>query len=115
MKSKREIYRFLETEVKCYLSSFETMTIYHLRDLACSRKLRIKADKIKHIGIPHYKTLTVEKMRDYIDKHDTREIILKYFPTENKEFEKLPRQYVANVIYTVVGEEFAKWAMDRVD
>ena len=44
MQSKREIYRFLETEVKCYLSSYETMTIFHLRDLACSRKLRLKAD-----------------------------------------------------------------------
>ena len=33
-RSKREIYRFLTAEVKCYLGDFETMTIWHLRDLA---------------------------------------------------------------------------------
>ena len=31
-----------------------------------------------------------------------------YFPIE-KEVKKLPRQYIANVIYTVVGTQFAKW------
>ena len=36
MQSKREVYRFLETEVKCYLSSYETMTIWHLKDLVSS-------------------------------------------------------------------------------
>lgn len=27
-QSKREVYRFLSSEVKCYLDSFEAMTIY---------------------------------------------------------------------------------------
>ena len=34
--------------------------------------------------------------------------VSKYFPIE-KEMEKLPRQYIANVIYTVVGNPFAIW------
>ena len=113
--NKREIYRFLETEVKCYLSSYETMTIFHLRDLASSKKLRLKSDKVKHIAIPQFESLAVKDMRKFIYEHPTKEIILKYFPTENKEWEKLPRQYVANVIYTVVGEGFQQWVQDNVN
>ena len=47
-----EIYRFLETEVKCYLPTYDTVTIWHLRDLVSNKKTRIKADKIRHIAIP---------------------------------------------------------------
>ena len=115
MQSKREIYRFLETEVKCYLSSYETMTIFHLRDLASSRKLRLKADKVKHIAIPQFKTLSIKEIRKFIDEHPMCETILRYFPTDNKEWEKLPRQYVANVAYTVIGQEFQDWMLDRVE
>ena len=38
MKSKNEVYRFLSSEVKAYLSSYETMTVYHLRDLFSGTK-----------------------------------------------------------------------------
>ena len=29
-----QVYRFLTAEVKAYVSSYDTVTIYHLRDLA---------------------------------------------------------------------------------
>ena len=32
-QGKREVYRFLNSEVRCYLSGYESMTIWHLRDL----------------------------------------------------------------------------------
>ena len=34
--------------------------------------------------------------------------ISRYFPVD-REMEKLPRQYIANVIYTIAGNAFAKW------
>ena len=34
--SKREVYRFLATEVGVYLAPIENMTVWHLKDLACS-------------------------------------------------------------------------------
>ena len=91
MQSKREIYRFLETDCKLYLSSYETMTIFHLRDFASGRKTKLKADKIKHIAIPQYETLAVKDMREFIQCHQDRDRILRHFPTENKEMDKLPR------------------------
>ena len=37
-RSKGEIFRFLSSDVKCYLDSYASMTIYHLRDLASGEK-----------------------------------------------------------------------------
>ena len=35
--------------------------------------------------------------------------VLKALPTGEKEIEKLPRQYIANVIHTIVGQPFREW------
>ena len=69
MKSKREVYRFLASEVKAYLGAFETMTVWHLRDIEAGDRTLILSKDIKHISVPNFKDLTIEKMvafaRDY--------------------------------------------------
>ena len=98
-KSKREIYRFLSAEVKVYLGEFETMTIWHLRDLASGDRHMIKADDVKHINVPNYTGLNIEKMiafaKDYPEAMNA-------LPIED-EIKGLHRQYLANVIYSMVG------------
>ena len=37
-----------------------------------------------------------------------------YLPTEPREVEKLPRAYLANLIYTIVGEAFKHWVGERM-
>ena len=49
-QSKREVYRFLTHDCQAYLSSFETMTIYHMADLAAGRRRRIKTIAVKVSG-----------------------------------------------------------------
>ena len=44
--SKREVYRFLTSEVGVYLSSYETMTVYHMRDLVSGKRRIIKAKEV---------------------------------------------------------------------
>ena len=44
-----EVYRFLSSEVKAYLPSYETVTVWHLRDLAMGVKRIIYSDKVKLI------------------------------------------------------------------
>ena len=39
--------------------------------------------------------------------------VFRYLPIE-KEIHKLPRSYLANVIYTVKGVHFENWVNDRV-
>ena len=34
---------------------------------------------------------------------------MKAFPAGEKETEKLPRQYIANIIHTLVGKPFRQW------
>ena len=64
-KSKREIFRFLTAEVKAYLGEFETMTVWHLRDISAGDKAIIMADQVKHINIPNYTGLKIEKMIEF--------------------------------------------------
>ena len=39
---------------------------------------------------------------------------MRAFPVVETEIKKLPRPYIANVIYTIVGDAFADWVEDRV-
>ena len=48
-QSKREVYRFLSHDCGTYLSSYETMTVFHLRDLMASAITKIKATNVKVI------------------------------------------------------------------
>ena len=64
-QSKREVYRFLTHDCSVYLSSYETMTIFHMRDLAAGRRRRIKEVDVKQISIPHFEKLTIDTMLAY--------------------------------------------------
>lgn len=51
-KSKREIWFFLTVDFKAYLPPYETVTIYHLKDLVSGKKKIIKSTAIKHLQVP---------------------------------------------------------------
>ena len=110
MKSKNEVYRFLSSEVRAYLSSYETMTVYHLRDLFSGKKRIIISKDVKHISIPYFEGLKIEAMLRFANRHP---IVLLRLPVE-KEILQLPRQYIANVIYTMVGSPFSDWVDAKI-
>ena len=37
-----------------------------------------------------------------------------YLPAEPREVEKLPRAYIANLIYTIIGEPFKQWVQQQI-
>ena len=59
--------------------------------------------------MPQYDELTLDEILDfglsYKDVVDALPIM--------REIRKMPREYICNVIYTLVGEEFKKWMMER--
>ena len=59
-QSKREVYRFLSSEVRAYLPSYETVTIWHLRDLAMGVKTIIPCDDVKVIDVPQFEGLSIQ-------------------------------------------------------
>jgi len=71
----------------------------------------LKSASIRHIQIPQYETLTLKEMLGFLQQHRQ---VLQYLPIA-KEVVKLPKQFVANVIYTVVGDPFADWVKERVE
>ena len=49
--SKREVFRFCVSEAKIYLPSYETVTIFHLRDLIAGRRRVIMQADVKVISV----------------------------------------------------------------
>ena len=78
MRNKQEVYFFLTHEVGAYLPSYDTVTVWHMRDLVSGKRLRIKAKEIKHLNVPQYEDLKIEellrRLRD--DDQELREVIV---------------------------------------
>jgi len=74
-----------------------------MRDLVAGKRKRIKETEVKYINIPQFDGLKVEKFLEYAaDKPG----VMEAFPILERERLKLPRGYIANVIYTIVGVDF---------
>ena len=58
--SKREVYRFLSSEVNAYLPQYDSVTVWHMRDLVANRRRRIKCADIKHINVPQFEGLGIK-------------------------------------------------------
>jgi hypothetical protein len=65
-QSKKEVYRFLTHDNGLYLPKYETVTIFHMRDLCAGRRCKIKEINIKHITIPHFDSLKIERMLEFV-------------------------------------------------
>jgi hypothetical protein len=64
-QSKKEVYRFLTDDNGLYLPKYETVTIFHMRDLCAGRRCKIKEINVKHITIPHFEGLKIERMLEF--------------------------------------------------
>ena len=68
--------------------------------------MMIKSKDIKHVHVPHFNELSKECMLEFARKYPK---VWKALPAEESEIDTLHRGYVANVIYTIVGENFTDW------
>ena len=71
-----------------------------------SKKKKIKNVDVKVLHVPHFEGLTMATMLEYASQHQE---VIKYLPDIEREIEKLPRAYIANLVYTVVGDPFKTW------
>ena len=65
----------------------------------------MKCDAVKQIYVPQYEGLSVATMQHQALKYPE---VADYLP-DAKELPKVPRQWLANVIYSVAGQPFADW------
>ena len=82
------------------------LKIYHLRDLACAKRRSIKSKDIKQLGVPLYEGLSTNDILQWAQRYPEVDQAL---PSEPREIDKLLRQYVINVVYTLVGDPFRLW------
>ena len=75
------------------------------------KKKRISNEHIKYIYAPQYESLSLSKIWELILEHKRE--LLEYFP-DRRDLDKLPRQYVLNVIYTITGKNFAEWIQEKI-
>ena len=85
-----------------YLPAVESVTMAHLKDIIYKKKIGILLDEVKPIVVPQYKGLTIENMLEF---GGNTEDVVHALPIK-KEVLKLEREYIANVIHTIVGEPF---------
>ena len=80
-------------------------------DLASGAKKRVLGKDVRHIAIPQYEGLTIEKIAEFVAPYHT---IHHYLPDE-KEIPKVPKQWLANVCNSVLKDVFKQWVRDQVD
>ena len=101
------------TEACVYLPSYDTVTIWHLKELSNGSKKvsfdtvnivfyliqAIHCDDVKVIAVPQYEGMSLDDIMDfglgYKDVVDSLPVL--------REIRKMPRAYICNVIYTRVG------------
>ena len=64
--------------------------------------------------MPHYDGLSIKKMMEFAGECKEG-AALKYLPKDQLDVDRLPRQYVINVLYTVCGEEFEHWINKTIE
>ena len=116
------MYHFLAVEVAVYLPAHECVTIYFLKDIVAGKKkckyiivalmflIDIKNSNVRFISIPQYDGLTIEELLNIRNQYPD---IDNYMP-EERDFARLPRQWIANVMYTIVGDEFRNWVTNKI-
>lgn len=86
------------------------MTIWHMRDLLSGDRRRIQEKDLKQINVPYFEGLKIESFLEFAaDKPE----VMRALPMLERERLALPRGYIANVIFTLVGQPFKKW-VDRI-
>ena len=108
--SKRECYRFLTHDCGAYLAAYQSMTIWHLRDVISGDRTLIKETAVKEITVPFFEGLTIETFLKYASD---KPAVMRALPALERERIALPRSYIAKVIYTIAGEPFKNW-VDRI-
>ena len=62
------------------------------------------------IQVPLYEGLSIESL---LDKASQYPEVAQYLP-EDRDLGRLPRFWIANVVYTIVGDEFRTWVNSKI-
>ena len=121
-KSKREVYNFLTVDCHAYLPPYDNLTIYFLKDLVSGAKkskflmmlhflilnitlILLKSEHIQHLAVPQYEGLNIDTILGHVANDEKGH---RHLPVP-QEIRKCPKQWLINVIYSVIKEPFGAW------
>jgi hypothetical protein len=90
----------------------ETVTIFHLRDIASGKRTMIKCEAVKVFQVPYYEGLKIEAMLELAEHYPE---VMAALPELERERKKLPRDYISNVLYSIVGTPFRSWVEQGIE
>ena len=111
-KSKIEIFRFLATDCGVYLPEYNEVSIFHLKDIAANKRTAILNEQMKNIKVPYFKGLSIECMLEFAKGYPEA---LRALPMVQREIDRMPREYIANVIFIIVGKPFQDWMNQKIN
>ena len=88
MRNKQEVYHFLTHDVGVYLPSYDTVTVWHMRDLVSGKRKRIQGKEVKHLNVPQYEGLKIEAFYKFASLYPE---CMRCFPIDQPEMDKMPR------------------------
>ena len=66
---------------------------------------------MQHLNCPQYEGLSIE---DILDKWGTNLNLARHFPHPT-ELPKVPKQWVVNVCFKIIGPAFDQWVRSKID
>jgi hypothetical protein len=81
-----------------------------MKDLISGSKKYLHCENMAHLYVPQYDTLKITKIMEEASRVSE---VMAHLPIL-KELEKVPKQWLCNVIYSVMGSNFAQWVQERV-
>ena len=67
---------------------------------------------MKNIKVPYFKGLSIENMLEFAKGYPEA---LRALPMVQREINRMPREYIANVIFIIVGKPFQVWMNQRIN
>ena len=84
----------------------------HLREVAANKRRIIYAKDVCHISVPQFEGLSIDNMLDFARAYPQVYMVL---PSIEREIKKCHREFIANIIYTIVGQPFKDWVASVAD
>ena len=64
------------------------------------------AKNVRHISVPHYENLSLQKIKEFTQ---TKDFDIDSYMPDRKEIHKVSREWICNVIATVMKNVFTDW------
>ena len=66
---------------------------------------------VSHVRVPSYENLA---LKDIFEQFEPDAAVFQYLP-DGKELRKVPREWICNIIATIVGAPFVQWVQARIN